>query len=102
HVEEHDCGAQERAERGCGAQPGRGIAADAVDGQCQHDDAGQRQEQTQPGEGFHQFLSVVMRSTSSTALRRAIATTRPRPTTTSEAAMPITTRAKTWPLCSPW
>ena len=63
------------------------------------DHAGQRQEQTQPGERFHQLRSAVSRSTSRSALRRATATTRPRPTTTSEAAMPITISANTWPLC---
>ena len=46
-----------------------GSRADPVAGQGQHDHAGQRQEQTQPGERFHQCRSAVSRSTSSSALR---------------------------------
>ena len=63
--------------------------------------AGKRREQADPGERLHQFRSPVMRSTSRSALRRATATTRPRPTTTSEAATAITTSANTCPDCWP-
>ena len=99
--EEHGGAADERGEGDGRGQPGGGLASDPVAGQGQHDHAGQRQEQTQPGERFHQCRSAVSRSTSSSALRRATATTSPRPTTTSEAAMPITISANTWPLWSP-
>src|SRR6202000_1848579 len=66
------------------------------------DRAEQREEQDQPGPagGAHPRSSR-RSSTSSGSLRRKIATIRPRPTTTSQAAITITTRAKTWPWALP-
>ena len=52
---------------------------------------------------FSSPRSVRSLSTSSSMLRRPIATIRPRPTTTSEAATAITAIAKTWPSsCPSW
>src|SRR5213076_1524591 len=61
----------------------------------------QRREEADPG-GDDQPRSVLSRSTSRSSLRRAIATIRPRPTTTSEAATAITASAKICPSPFPW
>src|SRR6202000_905408 len=66
------------------------------------DRAEQREEEDEPGPagGGHPRSSFRL-STSSGSLRRKIATIRPRPTTTSQAAITLTPRAKTWPWALP-
>src|ERR1700761_7782784 len=89
------------ADRGGADDPGsppRGFA----EAQRDQDRAGQREEQDQPAPGGGAHPRRLRRSsTSSGSLRRKIATIRPRPTTTSQAATTITTRAKTWPWALP-
>src|SRR5581483_9325762 len=52
-------------------------------------------------DGLHHPRRLVSLSTSSTRCRRAIATIRPSPTTTSDAATAITDSAKIWPAPPP-
>src|SRR5205085_8412122 len=62
---------------------------------------GERRDQADPGGDRHPRRKESL-STSRSSRRRASATIRPRPTTTSDAATAITASAKIWPLASPW
>src|SRR5205814_3783174 len=61
----------------------------------------ERGQQADPGAVDHQPRSVLRRATSSVTRLRFSATTKPRPTTTSDAATAMTANAKIWPPPSP-
>src|SRR6201999_3600877 len=87
---------REGADRAGGAGRDRAVAERA------DDRPEQREEQNQPGPGGRAHPRSSRRSSTFIGiLRRKIATRRPRPTTTSQAATTITTRAKTWPCWLP-
>src|SRR6185437_14081389 len=91
HADELADRRREGDEREQRAGPGRRLARDPRAGQRERSHAGERREQADPGERLHQWRNPVSRSTSRSPLRRATATTMPRPTTTSDAATAITT-----------
>ena len=83
-----------------GREPAGGAARDRVAGER---DQRARRRAARAGRARRRRSSSELRQLVDVELepRRAIATIRPRPTTTSEAATAITARAKIWPSCSP-
>src|SRR5689334_12002809 len=86
----------ERDEDGERREPACGAARDASPGERDRERAGQGRREAEPRSWDHPRSSDNW-STSRARLRRWIATTRPRPTHTSEAATAITASAKIWP-----
>src|SRR5512133_1915841 len=78
-----------------------GAARESRPPECDQARRSERREQADPGAPDHQPRRVLSRSTSSVTCLRFSATTRPRPTTTSDAATAITASAKICPPPSP-
>src|SRR5205085_11710098 len=93
-----DRAAEGDEDAGCGGPGGDGTRQPRSAEQDQ-DGAGERREQADPTAVRHARhpRSSESVSTSSESRRRLSATTRPRPTQTSEAATAITASAKIWP-----
>src|SRR6185312_5393955 len=88
---------EHRSRGGVGSRPARDARPEESDQQR----SGERRGEADPGGDDHPRRKLSL-STSRSMRFWAIATIRPRPTTTSAAATAITARAKIWPLASPW
>src|SRR5215210_7570693 len=95
--EEHDDRGTRGDRDGQGGEVAGGAPREPRAGDRDQQQAGERREQADPGGGGHQPRSRLSRSTSSSRPLRDMATMRPRPTTTSEAATAMTVSAKIWP-----
>src|SRR6185312_4143222 len=101
-VDEGGDAAEEGEEDREGADHAGGAGGDQLEAERTDDRPEQGEEEDEPGPaGCAHPRSSERSSTFIGSLRRKIATRRPRPTTTSQAATTITTRAKTWPCWLP-